>query len=414
MDQTKIKELIGFLRDLRTPLRLLPMLLSIVLTVIRRITEQDETPGVKVLKQSFLCRKSAQTPAGCASPCVTECADGSFAAAFAYADVENSRIVTRVCVVRGRDSEGLGFTPRQTVYETCLSPENLTITDTAHGLFLTWDNRGGRSFAAPQTFGKAVAEALEKTTAELREAACADLGWHCALIPKGGEKAMEPHKMAVSAAQPPIKLNDNELLFVTAQNGKAVVTRCLLPTCQTQAVSAIALPPKENLVCLEATAAKLKNGRLAAVLNLSGELFYAFSDDMGVRWSRCSPMKIKASAPNLCVRADGAAALSYLVPGKTLAIHARTSPDGEQDWSEERTVVAAPAADFYRPVTTGCGDAFLTVSRQRYGADRAPSALLTRWIDPGRADKEENAESAVQAETAKQHEQNLKNSQKST
>ena len=400
MDQKKIRALIGFLRDLRAPLKLLPMLLSIVLTIIRRITEQDKTPGVKVLKQGFLCRKSAQTPAGCASPCVTECPDGSFAAAFAYATVENSQIITRICVTRSKDSEGLGFSTRQTVYETCLSPENMTITDTVHGLFLTWDNRGGRSFAAPQTFGKAVVEAMRQHTAALREAACDDLGWHCALIPKDGEKAIEPHKIAIHAAQPPIKLDDNELLFVTAQDGKAVVTRCILPTCRTQAVSTIALPQEEGLVCLEATAAKLKNGRLAAVLNLSGELYYAFSDDMGARWSRCTPMKIKASAPNLCVRTDGTAALSYLVPRKTLSIHACTSPDGEQDWSEERTVVAAPAADFYRPVTTGCGDAFLTVSRQRYGADRTPSALLTRWADADRAENEESAEGGDPADKA--------------
>lgn len=380
MDLEKIRDLIGFLRELRAPIKLFTLAASIVLTILRRLLEEDQTPAVKVFRQSFLCRKSSQYPAGCTSPCVTECLDGSFAAAFACAAVEEGQIVNRICLVRSRSSDGLDCAPGRTIYETALSPEQLTLTDTAHGLFLCWNNRGGRSFAAPQTFGKAAAEALENDAIERRQAACADLGWHCALIEKNGEKPVQPRPFGVSAAQPPVKLSDSELLFVSSENGKAVVTRCLLPKCETQPISTIALPEKGDLVCLEATAAKLKNGRIAAVLNLSGELYYAFSDDMGARWSRCRPMAIKASAPNLCVRADGVTALSYLAPGKTLSVCTRVSPDGENDWEEERTIVATPAADFYRPVTTACGDAFLTASRQRYCSDRLPSALLTRWV----------------------------------
>ena len=83
MDLYKIREYISFLRELRAPLKLFTLLTSIVLTIVRRLIEQDQTPAVKVLGQSFLCRKSVQFPAGCTSPCVTECSDGSFAAAFA-------------------------------------------------------------------------------------------------------------------------------------------------------------------------------------------------------------------------------------------------------------------------------------------------------------------------------------------
>ncbi len=391
MDLQKIKEILGFLRELRAPIKLFTLLASIALTIARRLLEQDQTPAVKVLRQSFLCRKSVQFPAGCVSPCVTECRDGSFAAAFTAAALEDGQLVNRIYVVRSADSSGLGSAPRRTVYQTALSPEQLTLTDTVFGLFLCWNNRGGRSFAAPQAFGRAVAENMTDDAAERRQAACADLGWHCAFVKQNGEAFVQPRPLGVSAAQPPVSISSNELLFVTAENGKAVVSRCLLPGCDVQQVCTLTLP-QDDLVCLDATAAKLKNGRIAAVLNLSGELYYAFSDDMGVRWSCCRPMTIKASAPNLCIRADGAAALSYLVPGRTLSVCARVSPDGENDWSEERTVVAAPAADFYRPVTAACGDAFLTVCRQRYCSDRLPSALLTRWTITSDEDEADAAE----------------------
>ena len=391
MDLKKIKALLGFLRELRAPIKLFTLLASIVLTIARRLLEQDQTPAVKVLRQSFLGRTSLQLPAGCTSPCLTECRDGSFAAAFAFAVVEDSRVVNRICVVRSQNADDLAFAPRRPVYQTVLSPEQLTLTDTAFGLFLCWNNVGGRTFAAPQAFGKAVAESLRKNADEQRQAACADLGWHCAFVKSNGEASVRPRPLGINAAQPPVRLSNNELLFVTAENGKPVVTRCTLPGCDTQPVCTLALP-RDDLVCLDAAVAKLKNGRIAAVLNLSGDLYYAFSDDLGVRWSRCQPMNIKASAPNLCVRSDGVTALSYLAPGRTLSLCARISPDGENDWSDERVVVATPAADFHRPLTAACGDAFLTVSRQRYCSDRQPSALLTRWTIEGTEETPEAVE----------------------
>jgi len=230
MDEKKIRTLLSFLRDLKTPLKLLPLLLSIVITLIRRIAEQDRTPSVTVLNRSFLCRKGAAFPAGCISPCVTECDGGCFAAAYACLELQNNQAQSSICVVRSRDCDSLGSAPKRTVYTSPLSPENITLTDTAFGLFLCWENRGGRSFAAPKAFGKAVADSLKQTALQAKTDVVKDLGWHCALIPKDGAEPLKPLRLSIHAAQPPVKISERELLFVTAENGKPVVSVCTLPT----------------------------------------------------------------------------------------------------------------------------------------------------------------------------------------
>ena len=110
-----------------------------------------------------------------------------------------------------------------------------------------------------------------------------------------------------------------------------------------------------------------------------GELFISYSDDMGVRWSLPHMLNVKGVSPNICMRADGIMALSYVQPDKKVSIRSMLSVDGQYNWLEERALVISTADNCRRPYTVDLGGKFYTVSRQCFAGEKEASIVFTQW-----------------------------------
>ncbi|MEE1284408.1 MAG: hypothetical protein UHK54_06070, partial [Acutalibacteraceae bacterium] len=129
----------------------------------------------------------------------------------------------------------------------------------------------------------------------------------------------------------------------------------------------------------QVSCAKIKNGRLICIFSSMGELFISYSDDMGVRWSLPHMLNVKGVSPNICMRADGIMALSYVQPDKKVSIRSMLSIDGQYNWLDERALVISTADNCRKPYTVDLGGKFYTVSRQRFAGEKESSIVFTQW-----------------------------------
>ena len=100
---------------------------------------------------------------------------------------------------------------------------------------------------------------------------------------------------------------------------------------------------------------------------------------MGVRWSLPHMLNVKGVSPNICMRADGIMALSYVQPDKKVSIRSMLSIDGQYNWLEERALVISTADNCRKPYTVDLGGKFYTVSRQRFAGEKESSIIFTQW-----------------------------------
>lgn len=369
---------------LKAPSKMLPYIVGLVIAVIRRITDEDTATLIDLNEQGFICRRSEQIPGGCGSPTVTLCHNGSLAVAFACERTVNDAVVSSICLMRSSEHNAIASAGKRFVLDSPLQLGNVTLSQTPQGLLLGWRTRSKDYLHFP----KGIAPVEKKVYSHYIEnnSANAELlgeeekfgGMYYALIPENGEVITEKKTAPAFFSQGAVVLSGGETLWLGTKDGKAIAYRTQNVCKGFDLVGT--LPDIDNgRTYSHAVAARLKNGRILAVLCSSGEFFASYSDDLGVRWTCPKPLDIKGTAPNLCVRADGVVALSFVEPDKKFAVRSCVNKDGESEWCKVRMLVTTTGDNIRRPYTTGLADSFFTVSRLRFCGEKNSSIVYTSW-----------------------------------
>ena len=203
-------------------------------------------------------------------------------------------------------------------------------------------------------------------------------GTYYAFLPSEDNGLVNFKKAPCELTQGAVMLSDNEFLWMGNLNGTAVAYKST-DKCNTfTKIGSVPAIPGGRLVS-QVSCAKIKNGRLICIFSSMGELFISYSDDMGMRWSLPHMLNVKGVSPNICMRADGIMALSYVQPDKKVSIRTMLSIDGQYNWLEERALVISTADNCRRPYTVDLGGKFYTVSRQRFAGEKESSIVFTQW-----------------------------------
>ncbi len=377
MNKKAIKKIIAFIRMLKAPAQMIPYIVSLVITVIRRHTEGDKAALVNIDQQGFVCRKSITISGGCGSPAVAVRADGSADIVFACSRIVDGALVYSLCHSHCKDPLKISASDRRFIFDSPMQIGNVTATSTPYGVFISWRTKLASSLHLPSC-EKTVAQSYRQKNAELFAALPAEEkagGTYYAFLSDG---ELNIKKAPCEVTQGAVMLSDNELLWMGTQNGTAVAYKST-DKCNTfTKIGAVPAIPGGRLVS-QVSCAKLKNGRIICIFSSMGELFISYSDDMGVRWSLPHMLNVKGVSPNLCMRADGIMALTYVQPDKKVSIRSMISLDGQYKWLEERALVISTADNCRRPYTAEHDGKFYTVSRQRFAGERESSVVFTLW-----------------------------------
>ncbi len=380
MNKKAIKKIIAFIKMLKAPAQMIPYIVSLVITVIRRHTDGDKAALVNIEQQGFVCRKSLTVSGGCGSPAVAVRADGSVDIVFACSRVVEGTLIYSLCHIHSRNPLKISSADRQFIFDSPMQIGNVTATSTPYGVLISWRTKLASSLHVPSC-DKTVALSYKRKNAELFDSLSDDDkqgGTYYAFLPEGKNSELQIKKSPCEITQGAIMLSSNEILLMGNQNGVAVAYKSI-DKCNTfTKIGSVPLIPGGRVVS-QVSCAKLKNGRLICIFSSMGELFISYSDDMGVRWSLPHMLNVKGVAPNLCVRSDGIMALTYVQPDKKVSIRSMLSLDGQYKWLEERALVISTADNCRRPYTVEFGGKFYTVSRQRFAGEKESSVVFTLW-----------------------------------
>ncbi len=380
MNKKAIKKIIAFIKMFKAPAQMIPYIVSLVITVIRRHTDGDKAALVNIEQQGFVCRKSLTVSGGCGSPAVAVRADGSVDIVFACSRVVEGTLIYSLCHTHSRNPLKISSSDRQFIFDSPMQIGNVTATSTPYGVLISWRTKLASSLHVPSC-DKTVALSYKRKNAELFDSLTADEkqgGTYYALLPEGKNSELQIKKAPCEITQGAIMLSSNELLLMGNRNGAAVAYKST-DKCNTFTKIGSVPPIPGGRIVSQVSCAKLKNGRLICIFSSMGELFISYSDDMGVRWSLPHMLNVKGVTPNLCVRSDGIMALTYVQPDKKVSIRSMLSLDGQYKWLEERALVISTADNCRRPYTVDLGGNFYTVSRQRFAGEKESSVVFTLW-----------------------------------
>lgn len=381
MNKKAIKSIIAFIKMLKAPAQMVPYIVSLVITFIRRHTDGDKAALVNVEQQGFVCRKSLAVAGGCGSPAVTARADGGVDIVFACSRTVNGAIIYSLCHCHSDNPLAISSEDRRFVFNSPMQIGNVTATSTPYGVLISWRTKLASKLHVPSRNESSVTQSLKAKNAELFAALSAEEkegGTYYAFLPENANDELKYKKAPCEFTQGAVMLSDNEILWMGNLNGTAVAYKS---TDKCNTFTKIGAVPEiyGGRLASQVSCAKLKNGRLICIFSSMGELFISYSDDMGVRWSLPHMLNVKGTSPNLCMRADGILALSYVQPDKKVSIRSMISLDGQYNWLEERALVISTADNCRRPYTADLGGKFYTVSRQRFAGEKESSIIFTKW-----------------------------------
>lgn len=409
MNKKAIKKILAFVKMLRAPSKMLPHIMALVIGIIRRITDEDTAALVDLTEQGFVCRRSEQIIGGCGSPSAALCANGSVAVAFACERVKDNALVSSLCLMRSHDPLKIAAAGKRFLFDTPLQLGNVTLTQVPQGLLVSWRARSNAYLHIPSDLETKEIETYKNNNKTLYDnfpESQKQGGSFYALVPENGEEITAAFFAPAVFTQGPAVLSGGEMLWLGVKDGKALAYMSKDVRKGFTLVSE--LPPiAEGRTVSHVCCAKLKNGRILAVLCSAGELYSSFSDDMGSRWTVPKPLEINGYAPNLSVREDGVAALSFVQPNKKFAVRCCVNKDGESDWCKERLLVSSTADNMRRPYTAAVKDGFYTVSRQRFCGEKESSIVFTFWKP-----LKEDYDPVHEAELKKQEKKNRKRKKK--
>ena len=381
MNKKAIKKILAFVRLLKAPAKMMPYIIALVIGIVRRITDEDVAALIDLKEQGFVCRKSEQIVGGCGSPAVCVCSNGSIAVAFACTRVKEKALVSSICLMRSADPKQIATAGKRFVITSPLQIGNVTLTQTPQGLLLGWRTRSNAYLHYPSRLEKPVFNTLKSNNTALTMLLSEKEkqgGMHYALIPDNGEEIKEAYEAPALFSQSAAVLSGGEVLWLGVKDGKALAYRTQ-DVCKGFSLVGNVPEIETGRTYSHACCAKLKNGRVLAVLCSSGELFASYSDDMGTRWTVPKPLDINGTAPSLAVREDGVVSLSFVEPDKKFAIRSSINKDGESEWCKVRLLVSSVGDNSRRPYTVAVGDSFCTVSRIRFCGEKESSVLYTGW-----------------------------------
>lgn len=381
MNKKAIKKIIAFVKMLKAPSQMIPYIISLVITFVRRITEEDKAALVNLQEQGFVCRKSLSVQGGCGSPAVAVRSDGGVTVVFACSRIVNGALVYSLCCVKSSDPTKISGAPKHFIFDSPLQLGNVTATATPYGVLLSWRSKIPSKLHLPSRNYDSVSASLRDKNAELFRSLSDEEksgGTYYALLGEDSQSPLKIKKAPCNFTQGAVKLSDNEILWMGEENGSAVAyistDKC---NSFTKRGSVPAIPGGRTVA--EVSCAKLKNGRLICIFSSLGELFISYSDDMGARWSLPHLLNVSGTSPNLCVRSDGVMALTYVQPDKKVSLRSMISVDGQYKWLEERALVVSTADNCRRPYTVEVNGSFYTVSRQRFAGEKESSVVFTFW-----------------------------------
>lgn len=377
MNKKAIKKIIAFIRMLKAPAQMIPYIVSLVITVIRRHTDGDKAALVNIDQQGFVCRKSITISGGCGSPAVAVRADGSADIVFACSRIVDGALVYSLCHSHCKDPLKISASDRRFIFDSPMQIGNVTATATPYGVLISWRTKLASSLHLPPC-EKAEGQSYRQKNAELYASLSSEEkagGTYYAFLSDG---EMNIKKAPCEVTQGAVMLSDNELLWMGTQNGTAVAYKSSDKCNAFTKIGAVPAIPGGRLVS-QVSCAKIKNGRIICIFSSMGELFISYSDDLGARWSLPHMLNIKGVSPNLCMRDDGIMALTYVQPDKKVSIRSMISLDGQYKWLEERALVISTADNCRRPYTVELNGKFYTVSRQRFAGEKESRVVFTLW-----------------------------------
>ena len=130
---------------------------------------------------------------------------------------------------------------------------------------------------------------------------------------------------------------------------------------------------------------ELPNGNLLGAFRVGGRKPFSIatsvSKDGGKTWQEVICTGVSGSPPHLMLHSSGAIICSYGRREEPFGERAMVSRDMGETWSEEYTLSVHPSsADLGYPSTVELEDkSLITVYYQRYGDDKYPSILYTKW-----------------------------------
>lgn len=402
MDKKAIKTILNFIKALKAPSKMIPAIVSLIITFVRRFTESDKAASVKLEGQGFVCRKSLSIVGGCGSPAVAVQADGKVAVVFACSRVVDGVPVYSLCLSRGDDPQKMSAANRVFLFDSPMQIGNVTATSTSDGLLISWRTKIPSKLHIPSDTPKEAARVLAERNAQLYSQLSAEDkqgGVYYMLLPDNAASMQAVKKAPCNITQGAVRISDNEYLWMGECDGAAVAYKST-DRCKTftRCGSVPAIPGGRTVA--QVSCAKIKNGRVICIFSSLGELFISYSDDLGARWSLPHMLNVRGTSPNLCVRGDGVTALSYVQAEKKVSLRSMISPDGQYKWFEERALVISTADNCRRPYTVEFNGSFLTVSRQRFAGERESSIIYTLW-QPHKDDKELIEEAAEDKKSSK-------------
>lgn len=366
---------------LKAPSQMIPYIVSLVITFVRRITEEDKAALVNLQEQGFVCRKSIAVQGGCGSPAVAVTPDGKVNAVFACSRIVDGALVYSLCCVKSSEPNKISGAAKRFIFDSPLQLGNVTATSTPYGLLVSWRCKIPAKLHLPSRNFEQVTQALKNNNARLYASLSAQEkqgGTYYAFIPSDSEQRLDIKKAPCSITQGAVMLSDNEILWMGESNG-AAAAYISTDKCNTFTKRGTVPAIPGGRTVSQVSCAKLKNGRLICIFSSQGELFISYSDDMGARWSLPHMLNVKGTNPNLCMRSDGVMALTYVQPDKRVSLRSMISTDGQYKWLEERALVISTADNCRRPYTAEYDGKFYTVSRQRFGGEKESSVVFTLW-----------------------------------
>ena len=381
MNKKAIKKIIAFVKMLKAPAQMIPYIVSLVITVIRRHVDEDKAAVVEIEQQGFVCRKSLNIAGGCGSPAVAVSSDGSAAVFFACSRIVDTALVYSLCLCRSSDLIKSVPSKREFIFDSPMQLGNVTATATPYGTLVNWRSKIPSKLHVPSKADKEIIQVLRKNNRKLFESLSDEEkqgGTYYALLTEGENVELKYKKAPCNLTQGAIMLSDNEVLWMGESDG-AAVAYVSADKCNTFTKRGSVPPIPGGRTVSQVSCTKLKNGRLICIFSSLGELFISYSDDMGARWSLPHMLNVKGTSPNLCMRSDGVLALTYVQPDRRASLRSMISLDGQYKWLEERALVISTANNCRRPYTAEVNGKFYTVSRQCFAGERESSVVFTLW-----------------------------------
>ena len=225
MNKKAIKKIIAFVKMLKAPSQMIPYIVSLVITFVRRITEEDNAALVNLQEQGFVCRKSLNIAGGCGSPAVAVQADGKVAVVFACSRIVDGVPLYSLCLSRSDDSQKMSATNRTFLFDSPMQIGNVTATSTSDGLLISWRTKIPSKLHIPSDTTKEVARILTERNAQSYSQLSAEDkqgGTYYMVLPDNAVTMQSVTKAPCNITQGAVKLSDNEYLWMGECDGAAV------------------------------------------------------------------------------------------------------------------------------------------------------------------------------------------------